>query len=62
MNSRHHTYTYDSKGNRTLYLIEDWDGGKWINMFRYTFAYDSKNNRTLYFTEHWDSDRWISSW
>jgi len=39
-----YSYVYDSKGNKTLELLEDWSGNQWIRSYREVYTYDSNGN------------------
>ncbi len=47
------TYTINSNGNMTSYLIESWNGTDWVNDSQYTYTYDSNGNKTSSLWEYW---------
>lgn len=54
-------FTYDSRGNRTVYLSQKPGvGGSWVNDFRVTCTYDENNNQTSNFYEVWKNGDWVS--
>jgi len=54
-------YTYDSNGNITSELKEEWDGNQWANYGQYTSTYNSNGNMTSKLKEDWDGSQWIMS-
>ena len=49
-----YTQTFDSNGNRTLFLIEGLESNNWVILMRYTYTYDSNGNQILELGEYRD--------
>jgi hypothetical protein len=54
-------YTYDAAGNETLYESYSWEGGTWVNSYKYVYAYDAAGHETLYESYRWEGGTWVNS-
>ncbi len=54
--------SYDSTGNMTEYLGQNWDGTDLVNDWRNLYTYDSNGNRTEFLWQDWDGADWVNSW
>lgn len=59
-NNYRNTYTYDSNGNRTLALVEDWIGAtsSWENSSRRVYIYNSNDDNTKNTLQDWNGSAW----
>jgi hypothetical protein len=53
-------YNYDSLGNKTTYVHQDYDGQEFINDFRYEYFYNTINNVTSSIQAFWDNGNWVN--
>ncbi|MEJ2617556.1 MAG: T9SS type A sorting domain-containing protein, partial [Ignavibacteriaceae bacterium] len=63
-NYTQYMYTYDSNGNNTEYLVQNWDPiNGWVNFGHYLLQYDSNDNRTEQLVQTWDAvgNQWLNS-
>jgi len=51
-------YIYDSLGNNTSYLSQNWNGTSWLTTWQYFYTYDSLNNVTGEFYKSWNGSSW----
>jgi hypothetical protein len=54
-------YTYDSNGNNTQYLVQNWDPvDGWVNSGQYLYQFDGNNNQTEQLLQLWNNG--TTSW
>jgi hypothetical protein len=53
-------YTYDAAGNQTLSEYYRWEGGAWVNSYKYVYAYDAAGHETLYEGYRWEGGAWVN--
>jgi hypothetical protein len=53
-------YNYDSLGNKTTYVHQDYDGQEFINDFRYEYFYNTINNVTSSIESFWNNGNWVN--
>jgi len=54
-------FGFNSNGNMTSYLIENWDGTNWVNSARRTYTYDSNKNLITDLSETWSGTNWVNT-
>ena len=54
--------TYDSNGNWTELLWQNWDGTIFVNSFRFLITYDSNGYLIERILQIWDGTVWVNSW
>ena len=47
-------YTYDSEGNTSSEIEQEWNGAVWTNDQKQTYAHDSQNNMTEFIIYDWE--------
>ena len=60
-NNFQYMYTYDSNGNNTIYLAQEWDPvDGWVNYGQYLYQFDGNNNQTEQLLQLWNTG--TTSW
>lgn len=53
--------SYDSQGNLTNYLNQEWIANAWVTLFgdKLTYTYNTSNEITTVIKEYWDNGNWV---
>ena len=51
-------FEYDNKGNRKLYLRQNWNINQWENSLRIAYTYDNNGNTLTIFNQSWSGSQW----
>ncbi len=52
------TYSYDTRGNLTLHLTENWEGAAWANATQTYYQFNTQSLEMDWLMEQWDGNAW----